>query len=86
MHISRIKNVALELMENGYIEPTPGPLTLDQLKDRHEHNVTMMEITDAYTNAEFEDIKRCNTTKAMWDKLLKFTDKMRMSKELEQRS
>lgn len=69
LHISGIWNSTLELMENGYTEPTPGPLTLDQLKDRHEHNITMMELAATCTNAEFKDIKGCTTTKAMWDKL-----------------
>lgn len=69
LHISRIRNSTLELMENGYIELTPGPLTLDQLRDRHEHNITMMEIVVACTDAKFEDIKSCTTTKDMCDKL-----------------
>lgn len=63
LHISRIQNSALDLMENGYLTPSTSPLTLDQLRDSHEHNVTMMEIVAAYSNAEFEDIKDCTTTK-----------------------
>lgn len=69
LHKSRIGNFVLELMENGYIEPTPSPLTLDQLKDRHEHNVTMMELGVACTDVKFNDIKDCDTTQKMWDKL-----------------
>lgn len=69
LHISRIRNSALDLMENGYLSPPIDALTLDQLRDRHEHNVTMMDISATCLDAKFEDIKDYTTAKQMWDKL-----------------
>lgn len=47
-----------------------GPLSIDDLNKRKEHNQAMLEIASALSYAEFDDIKGCDTACNMWKALL----------------
>ena len=51
-----------------HVDPT-GTLTAEDLKNKQQHNQTMMEIASALNYAEFDDIKGCNTAFKMWKAL-----------------
>lgn len=68
LHIIGIGDSTWHSVENGYIVPT-GPLTMDQLRERKEHNKAILEIASTLSYSEYEDVKLCNSAKLMWDAL-----------------
>ena len=42
-----------------------GPLTVEDLSRRKDHNQAMLEIASALSYAEYDDIKGCDTTHKM---------------------
>ena len=65
MHISSISDAAINFVENEYVKITTTPLTIEQLKQKQEHNQAMLEIALALTYVEFDDIKECDSAKKM---------------------
>ena len=51
-----------------HVDPTGVPIAED-IKKKKEHNQPILEISFALSYAEFDDIKKCETTKKMWDAL-----------------
>ena len=48
-----------------------GPLTVDDLSKKKEHNQAMLEIASALSYAEYDDIKECDIANKMWETLSK---------------
>lgn len=48
--------------EHEYSTPD-GPLTMEKMNEKRDHNSLMIDISSALNDAEFDDIKDCTTTK-----------------------
>ena len=56
-------------MSNAYVVVTNIPLNAKELSYKLDHNQAMLDIALALSYVKFDDLKDCNTTKKMWDKL-----------------
>src|SRR5271156_5664876 len=68
LHLSGIGNDVTQYLDTKYVLPI-GVLIVDQLREKHEHNCMVIELSSSLSDAEFEDVKDCKTAKKMWDKL-----------------
>jgi len=68
LHLSGIGNDVTQYLDTEYVLPT-GPLTVDQLREKHEHYSMVIELSASLSDVEFEDVKDCKNAKTMWDKL-----------------
>lgn len=67
LYLSRIRESTLNLLDNDYTPPPTGPLVVDQIREKHEHNSVMIKIAYSLSVVEFNDIKDCVNSKEMWD-------------------
>ena len=70
LHLGELGYYVQETITTEYVVVTRAP-TIEQLKQKKEHNRAMLEIAYALSYLEFEDIKTCTTSKGMWDALQK---------------
>src|SRR5271170_6998418 len=68
LHLGSIGDYAQISIVTEHVDPTGTP-TAEELKNKQDHNQTMLEIASALNYAEFDDIKGCNTTFKMWKAL-----------------
>ena len=68
LHLSGICNDVTQYLDTKYVLPI-GFLTVDQLREKHEHNCMVIEISSSLSDAKFEDVNECKIAKQMWDKL-----------------
>ena len=68
LHLISIGDYAQSSIVTEHVDPT-GTLTAEDLKNKQEHNQTMLEIASALNYAEFDDIKGCNIAFRMWKSL-----------------
>ena len=69
-HLGSIGDYTQISIVTEYVDPTSTLITAKDLKNKREHNKTMVEIASALNYVEFDDIKGCNTTFKMWKALL----------------
>ena len=69
LHLGSIGDYAQNSIVTEHVDPTGAP-TAEDMKNKQEHNQTMLEIASALSYAEFDDIKGCNTAFKMWKALL----------------
>ncbi len=68
LHLGSIGDYAQNSIVTKHVDPT-GTLTVEDLKNKQEHNQTMLEIDFALNYAKFDDIKGCDTPFKMWKAL-----------------
>ena len=68
LHLGSIGDYAQISIATKHVDPI-GTLTAEDLKNKQEHNQTMLEIASALNYAKFDDIKGCDTTFKMWKAL-----------------
>lgn len=57
-HLSRVGDYTLYYLETEYIE-VPRPMTIEKIKEKHEHNQMMIDMTSFLSYVEFDDVKEC---------------------------
>ena len=68
LHLGSISDYAQSCIVTEHVDPTGTPTTKD-MKNKQDHNQAMLEIASALNDAEFDDIKGCNTAFKMWKAL-----------------
>jgi hypothetical protein len=68
LHLSSVGDSTSHYLDNEYIE-LPRCMTIEQIKEKHEHNQMMIEMETNLSYVEFDDAKEFTTTNKMWDKL-----------------
>ncbi|MDF3686078.1 hypothetical protein [Enterobacter hormaechei] len=68
LHLGSIGDYAQNSIITEHTDPAGAP-TAEDMKNKQEHNQTMLEIASALSYAEFDDIKGCNTAFKMWKAL-----------------
>ena len=85
MHLGSIGDYAQTSIVTEHIDPTGTP-SAEDLKNKQEHNQTMLEIASALNYVEFDDIKGCNTSSKMWNALSNIYGGDLMSKERKEKA
>ena len=67
-HLETISDSSLKYLENAYKYPI-GTLIMEQVFEKKNHNIMMIDIASALINVEFDEVKECATTHDMWTKL-----------------
>ena len=68
LHLGSIGDYAQNSIVTEHVDPTGAP-TAEDMKNKQEHNQTMLEIASALSYAEFDDIKGCDIAFKMWKAL-----------------
>ena len=68
LHLGSIGDYAKTLIIVDHVDLV-GPLTIDDLSKKKEHNHAMLEISSALSYVEYDDIKGCDTACKMWTAL-----------------
>ncbi|OYD06038.1 hypothetical protein [Paludifilum halophilum] len=68
LHLGSIGYYAQNSIVTKHVDPT-STLIAEDMKNKHEHNQTMLEIASALNYAEFDDIKGYDTAFKMWKAL-----------------
>ena len=83
LHLSSIGDIGLKYLDEEYVAPT-WTLSINDIVEKKTHNTMMIDITSALSYEEFDEIKDCKTTHAMWIKLKEIyggDDNVRRAKE-----
>ena len=67
-HLGSISNYAHTSISVDHVTPT-GPLTIEDLRKRKEHNQAILEIASTLSYVEYDDIKDCDTGYKVWETL-----------------
>ena len=70
LHMASIGDSRCKYFDEEYIDPT-GTLSVGEIAKKKNHNTMMINIASALSYEEFDKIKDCTTTYAMWNKLKK---------------
>ena len=65
LHLETIRGTCLKYLENKYVAPV-GPLTVDQIVEKKNHNIMMIDNTSTLNYVEFDEVKDCPTAHKMW--------------------
>ena len=68
LNLGSISDYSQNSIVTEHVDPT-GTLTAEELKNKADHNQTMLEIVSALNYAKFDDIKGCDTALKMWKAL-----------------
>ena len=68
LHLETISGLGCKYHDTKYMTPT-GTLLVEDIVEKKNHNIMMIEITSALNYAEFDEVKDCKTTHKMWIKL-----------------
>ena len=68
LHLGSIDDYAQTSITIYHKDPV-GPLAIDDLSKKKEHNQAMLEIASALSYVEYDDIKEYDTTHKMWKTL-----------------
>ena len=68
LHLRSIGDYARTSITADHVTPV-GPLIVDDMNKKKEHNQEMLEIASALSYAEYDDIKGCSTAHQMWKTL-----------------
>ena len=69
LHLASISDTGLKYLDVEYVEPT-GTLSVNDIVEKKTHNNMMIDIASALSYEEFDEIKDCKSTNAMWKKLI----------------
>ncbi len=68
LHLETISDTCLKYLENKYVAPT-RTLTMDQIVGKKNHNIMMIGIDSTLNYVEFDEVKDCDTTHEMCNKM-----------------
>ena len=68
LHLGSISDYVQTSILVDHITPA-GPLTIEDLSRRKDHNQAMFEIASALSYVEYDDIKGCDIAHKMWETL-----------------
>ena len=68
LHLETIGDMSLIYLENKYVGPS-GPLTMEKIMKKKNHNIMMIDIASTLNYAEFDEVKDFPATHEMWIKL-----------------
>ena len=70
LHLEGLEDYAQSTITTEHVQVV-GALTVEQLKQKKEHNQEMLETSYSLGYSEFDDIKGCDFAKKMQDSLQK---------------
>ena len=68
LHLATISDSSCKYLDSEYRTPT-STLAIDDLDEKKNHNIMMIDIAFALSYEEFDEIKDCKTSFDMWNKL-----------------
>ena len=68
LHLASIGDTWLKYLEHEYIDPI-GKLFVNDIVEKKTHNNMMIDIASSLSYEEFDEIKDCKFSHAMWNKL-----------------
>ena len=68
LHLETIGDTSLKYLEKKYVAPS-GTLTVDQIIEKKNHNIMMIDIAPTHNYVEFDEVKDCGTADKKWVKL-----------------
>ena len=68
LHLETINDLGFKYLENSYKAPT-GTLTIEQIAEKKNHNIMMIDISSSLNYSKFDEVKICTTTYDRWIKL-----------------
>ena len=68
LHLGSINNLGYKYLDEEYKTPN-GTLSVEDIVEKKNHNVMMIDIASTLSYAEFDEVKHCQTTFEMWNKL-----------------
>lgn len=68
LDLKTINDSRFKYLENAY-KAHIGTLTMEEISEKKNHNIMMIEIASALIYAKFDEVKGCTTTHDMWNKL-----------------
>ena len=68
LHLGRISDSGCKYLDEEYKTPT-GTLSVEDISEKKNHNVMMINIASTLGYAEFDEVKHCQTTFEMQNKL-----------------
>lgn len=72
LYLSGTGDYELYYLDNHYNLSALGPITVEKMKEKFEHNTLTVEIASTLMDVEYNDIKNYDITKEMWEKLALF--------------
>ena len=68
LHLETINDSGCKYLDNQYKALT-GTLTIEEIVEKKNHNIMMIDIASALNYAKFNEVKGCTTAHIMWTKL-----------------
>ena len=78
VYLSKNGDYALYYLEKNYTPPPLGLMKIEKMKEKLEHNISMIEISSTLTTDGYDDIKNYANAKGFWDKLHLFMKVIKM--------
>ena len=66
LHLATISDLGCKYLHAKYKTPT-GTLSVEDLAEKKNHNIMMIDIASALSYEEFDEVKACKTTFEMWN-------------------
>ena len=68
LHLVTINDLGLKYLNTQYKAST-RTLTMEEITEKKNHNIMMIDIASTLNYIEFDEVKGCTTTHEMWTKL-----------------
>ena len=68
LHLATIGDSGCKYLDAKYKTPI-GTLSIEDLAEKKNHNIMMIDIASPLSYEEFDEVKDCKTTFTMWNKL-----------------
>ena len=65
LYLTTIGVVGLKYLEKNYVAPV-GPLSMDKIVEKKNHNLMMIDISYTLNYVEFDEVKDCPIAHEMW--------------------
>ena len=67
LHLETIGDTCMKYLKKKYMAPT-RTLTMDQIVEKKNHNIMMIDIASTLNYVEFDEVKDCPSAHEMWNK------------------
>ena len=68
LHLVTINDLGCKYLDSEYKTPT-GTLSVEDLAEKKNHNIMMIDIASTLSYEEFDEVKDCKTSFEMWNKI-----------------
>ena len=68
LHLATISDSSCKYLDFEYKTPT-GTLSIEDMAEKKNHNIMMIDIASALSYAELDEVKDCKIAHEMWTKL-----------------